>query len=90
MNAEEKMPVSGGVWDWPNQQTVREDASGPGVDTTPGTAAAEAAGEDEFEEPTVEEMTKAQLLDYAAENDIEVDEGMTKAEIREAIADAET
>jgi len=83
----EKMPQSGGVWDWPNQQTVREDASGPGVDTTPG-AATEA--EDEFEEPTVEEMTKAQLLDYAAEHDIEtVDESMTKAEIRQAILDAE-
>jgi len=75
------------VWDWPNQQTVRADQSGPGIDT----GAAAAAVEVDDNEPTVDEMTKAQLLDYAAEHEIdEVDESMTKAEIRDAITEAET
>jgi hypothetical protein len=39
------------------------------------------------EEPEVdpEKMTKAQLLDHAQQQGVEVDESMTKAEIRDAI-----
>ena len=76
------------IWSQPNQQVVREDQSGPGIHTDP--IASSDAAEEADEVPTVEEMTKAQLLDYAANNDIDVDEAMTKAEIRETIAEAET
>jgi len=80
MNAEEKKPASG-VWDWPNQQVVREDSSGPGIDT--GVAAADA----EADEP-LDEMTKTELLDYANEVGATADNSMTKAEIRTAIDEA--
>jgi PKD repeat protein len=30
--------VAGQIWDWPNQEVVRADESGPGLDTPPGLA----------------------------------------------------
>jgi hypothetical protein len=64
------------IWDAPNQQVVRADQSAPWDEGTGGEA---------DEAPTVEEMTKAQLLGYAAEQGIDVDQSMTKDEIRAAI-----
>jgi hypothetical protein len=75
--------MSGGMWDAPNQQVVRSDQSAPWEEGTGGTPdEAQPTGD---EEPTLDEMTKAQLLNHAGRHDIEVDDTMTKAEIREAI-----
>jgi hypothetical protein len=74
------------LWDAPNQQVVRDDHSPPWEEGTGGTETP--PGEERDAEPTVAEMTKAQLLAYAVDHDIDVDESLTKAEIREAIEDA--
>jgi hypothetical protein len=71
------------TYDAPNQQVVREDGSGPGIQAGDGNG-----GE---EEPlTIDEMTKAQLLVYADEHNVAVDSSMTKDEIKTAIQGAET
>jgi 4-aminobutyrate aminotransferase-like enzyme len=74
----------GGIqWDAPNQQVVRDDASAPWAEGTGGetgepvTAAAE--------EATLETMTKAQLLDHAQALGLDVDDSMTKADIKAEI-----
>jgi hypothetical protein len=72
------------LWDAPNQQVVRDDHSAPWEEGTGGTE----SPPDDDPEPTVQEMTKAQLLAYAVDHDIDVDESLTKAELREAIEDA--
>jgi hypothetical protein len=67
-------------YDAPNQQVVRADGSGPGA-----TAGGNGNGGEPEPEPTVATMTKAQLLEYAAELGVDADDSMTKAEITEAI-----
>ena len=73
------------TYDAPNQQVVRADGSAP-WDEGAGAAAGPDPGD---EQPTVDEMTKAQLLSYATDHDIEIDETQTKAEILAAIREAE-
>ena len=75
----------GTMWDAPNQQVVRPDQSAPWDE---GDGGSENAGPKGGDEPTVEEMTKAQLLNHAGRLGIDVDDTMTKAEIREAIDEA--
>ena len=74
----------GTVWDWPNQQVVREDGSGPGVDTGGAAVEAEEASGD------LSSMTKAELLDVAAERGVEVPDYWPKAEIIAAIEEADS
>lgn len=72
------------MWDAPNQQVVRGDQSPPWEEGTGnGTAP-----DPQDAAPTVDEMTKAQLLNHAGRLGIDVDDTMTKAEIREAIDEA--
>jgi hypothetical protein len=77
------------LWDAPNQQVVRPDQSPPWEE---GEGGSEGAGPKSSRssggEPTVDEMTKAQLLERAAELDLDVDDQMTKAELRAAINEA--
>jgi hypothetical protein len=72
------------VYDAPNQQVVRGDGSGPGASevSVSGEPPAPAAAGDEG--PGAD-ATKQELLDYAAAHGLDVDEDMTKAEIREVI-----
>jgi len=64
----------------PNQQVVRGDASGPAEEGAGGVGPVEATADD-----PLDAMTKAQLLDEAAARGVDVDDSMTKAEIRAAI-----
>ena len=61
------------TYDAPNQQVVRADGSGPGVDMEGPPP------------PGLDSMTKAELLEHAEAQGVEVDDSMTKAEITEAI-----
>ena len=74
-------------WDAPNQQVVRADESPPwqeGTGGDPGDVEPhQTRDDDDDDEPTVDEMTKAQLLAYADEHDIQVDQSLTKAEVRD-------
>jgi hypothetical protein len=74
------------VWDAPNQQVVRADQSGPGVDPDapePGPTGPEAASS---EQQALDEMTKDELLAYAQELGVSpANAGMTKDEIRAGI-----
>ena len=78
------------MWDAPNQQVVRADESPPWEEGTGNGGAPDPQKTDAAdEEPTLDEMTKAQLLKHAAGLGLDdVDDTMTKAEIREAIDDA--
>jgi hypothetical protein len=67
--------------DAPNQQVVRADGSAPWEEGNGGAT----VGPKDGATDDLDSMTKAQLLDVAAERGVEVDEAMTKAEIREAI-----
>jgi hypothetical protein len=78
--------MSGTEWDAPNQQVVRADESAPWEEGTGGDAGATPKTGDDGE-PTLDEMTKAQLLAYADEHDIQVDQSWSKAEIRAAIGE---
>lgn len=73
----------GGVqWDAPNQQVVRDDASAPWDEGTGGATGEPVAATAN----PLDEMTKAQLLEYAAAHGVtSVDESMTKADIRAEI-----
>ena len=77
----------GTIWDAPNQQVVRPDQSAPWDEGDGGSENAGPKSRDS-DEPTVDEMTKAQLLNHAGRLGIDVDDTMTKAEIREAIDEA--
>jgi len=68
-----------GQWDAPNQQVVRPDQSAPWDEGSGGSSRGEPAPKG------LDEMTKAQLLDYAADHGVAADDSMTKAEIRAAI-----
>jgi len=73
-------------WDAPNQQVVRADQSPPWEEGTGGTP--DEVQPTDGEEPTVDEMTKAQLLKHADSLGLDVDDAMTKAELRTAIDEA--
>jgi hypothetical protein len=77
-------------WYAPNQQAVRGDESGPAEEGTGGEERVDPEpvepGEETVERP-LDSMTKAELLQVAELQGVEVDESLTKAEIREAIGD---
>ena len=85
------------LWDAPNQQVVRADESPPWEEGTggevpeppdppdPPTVPPEGNGEEEI---PVSEMTKQQLLKHAEKLGLDLDDTLTKAEIREAIDEA--
>jgi len=75
--------MSDTLWDAPNQQVVRADQSPPWQEGT-----GDGTDVDGEPAPTLDEMTKAQLIDYADEHDIEVDPAASKADIRAAIDEA--
>jgi hypothetical protein len=77
--------MSGTVWDWPNQQVVRADHSGPGVDTNTGEGTPEPAPLERAGPPDVASATKAQLLAYAVGQGLPVSNANTKDEIAEAV-----
>ena len=64
------------LWDYPNTQVVRADQSAPWDEGSGGAAPSE---------PSLSSMTKAELLEHAEAQGVEVDDSMTKAEITEAI-----
>jgi hypothetical protein len=79
------------LWDAPNQQVVREDQSAPWEEGTGGSpptdeeVAPVEPGSDE-EDPTLDEMTKAQLLEYAQSRGWSpANAAMSKDEIRATI-----
>jgi hypothetical protein len=76
--------------DAPNTQAVGLDppwVEGTGGD--PGAAPTPRTAGDGDEEPTLDEMTKAQLLAYADEHGIDADPSWSKADVRAAIGEAE-
>jgi hypothetical protein len=82
--------TGGTVWDAPNQQVVGLDP--PWVEGTGGGGEGSPTphrAEEGDEEPTLDEMTKAQLLVYAGEHGIDVDQSWSKGDIRAAIGEAE-
>lgn len=66
----------------PNQQAVREDGSGPAEEGSGGDAGGAPEGD---AERSLDDMTKAELLDEAAARGVAVDDSMTKAAIRAAL-----
>jgi hypothetical protein len=73
-------------WYAPNQQAVRGDESGPAEEGEGGTERVDPEPvQPQAEEPDLDAMTKAQLQELAAERGVDVDDSMTKAEIREAL-----
>jgi hypothetical protein len=70
----------GELYDSPNQQVVRGDGSHPSQEGAGGSAAA--AGGDA---KSVDEMTKAELLDYASSHGVQATPDMTKADILAAV-----
>jgi hypothetical protein len=81
---EPPLPDESVVWDAPNQQVVRPDESAPWEEGQGGTTH-EPLGEEVI---PLDEMTKAQLLVYAGEHDVEVDQSWSNADIRAAIDEA--
>jgi hypothetical protein len=82
--------MSSTLWDAPNQQVVREDQSGPGIDS-PGVPIDPGEPDGPAEEPTLDEMTKAQLLEYAQSKGYSpANHAMTKEEIRATIDENES
>jgi hypothetical protein len=72
--------MTGHQYDAPNQQVVRADGSGPADEGSGGSGAPAAASSD-----PLDDMTKDELIDVAAERGVSVSGTMTKAEIRDAI-----
>jgi hypothetical protein len=73
-------------WYAPNQQAVHGDESGPAEEGEGGTERIDPEPVQlAAEEADLDAMTKAQLLELTAERGVDVDESMTKAEIREAL-----
>lgn len=83
--------MSGERYDSPNQQVVRPDGSGPGVEGTGGDSQPQVTSppEDNGAEDELETMTKAELIAYADERGISVDQYATKDEIKATIREAE-
>jgi hypothetical protein len=84
MSTPEQADTGGTVWDAPNQEVV---GVGPpwteGSGGQPGTQTEQQAG------PDLDAMTKAQLLAYAGEHGVDVDEAWTKDDIKAEIKAAE-
>jgi hypothetical protein len=80
--------MSGQMWDAPNQQVVRPDQSAPWDEGTGGSENAGPKAVEDSNEPTLDEMTKNQLLAYADEHGIDVDPSLPKADVRTAIDEA--
>jgi hypothetical protein len=74
-------------WYAPNQQAVRGDESGPEEEGEGGSERVDPEPLEETVERPLDSMTKAELLQVAELQGVEVDESWTKAEIREAIGD---
>ena len=81
-------------YDAPNQQTVRADGSGPGVDMQAETSRGGGSGAvpapppvvETREEPAPDEMTKEELLAYAQELGVSpANKNMTKDELLAAV-----
>jgi hypothetical protein len=79
------------IWSNPNQQVVREDQSGPGIED-PGHSGEGGPGETQAETqpaeggPDLDAMTKDELLAYGQQLGISpMNANMTKEEIRTAI-----
>jgi len=77
---------TGTLWDAPNQQVVRADASGPwdeGSGGTPGNGEVVPGVEEAGEEPSsLEAMTKEELIAYAQERGISpANASMNKADL---------
>jgi hypothetical protein len=76
------------VSDWyaPNQQAVRGDESGPAEQGEGGIERIDPEPvQPPAEEADLDAMTKAELQALAAQRGVDVDESMTKAEMREAL-----
>ena len=74
-------------YDAPNQQVVRGDGSAPWDEGTGGGEdVGQGAAPEGDDQPGVDDMSKAELLDEAEARGVDVDASMTKAEIRAAIA----
>jgi len=87
--SDEAEDTGGTVWDAPNQQAVGLDppwVEGTGGSTEGSPTPRTAEGD---EEPTLDEMTKAQLLAYAGEHGVDADPSWSKSDIRAAIDEAE-
>jgi hypothetical protein len=69
----------------PNQQVVRGDESGPAEEGEGGSERIDPEPVQPIEQPSLDEMTKAELLDEAERRGVDVDPTVTKAEIREAL-----
>lgn len=75
------------TYDAPNQQVVRADGSGPGIEE--GGAAA-AAPDQEATDDELLELTKDELIERAVELGVSpANQGMTKAELVDGIRQAE-
>lgn len=77
----------GDLYDAPNQEVVRADGSGPGAGEE-GPKTAPTASEEPSQEgtPSLDEMTKAQLLEHAKSLGVTpANNDMTKEELRAAI-----
>jgi hypothetical protein len=86
------MSSGGTVWDAPNQQVVREDQSGPWEEGSGGDPVEphDEPGDGTDEEPTLDEMTKTELLEYAQAREYSpANHSMTKEEIRATIDENE-
>jgi hypothetical protein len=83
------MSSGGTIWDDPNQQVVREDQS-PSWEQGTGSGGSPDPQDEDGEEPTLDEMTKAQLLDYAQGKGYSpANAAMSKDEIRAVIDENE-
>ena len=74
----------GGLLDNPNQQVVRPDGSGPGIGHEGVEQPRAAVGE--TSPPPLDQMTKAELLEYAKQLGVSpANNDMTKDELRAAV-----
>jgi hypothetical protein len=79
--------MAGGQFDDPNREAVGlEPAWAEGYGGEPGAGPAKADAE-AAPEVDLDAMTKAELLDEAGRRGVDADDGMTKAEIREALGE---
>jgi hypothetical protein len=73
--------MAGELWDAPNQQVVRPDESAPWEEGDGGSM-----NEQPKDELTLDEMTKAELLEYAQAHGISpANQAMSKEDIRASI-----
>ena len=74
------------LYDAPNQQVVRADGSGPGIDSEPAPEPKDGAQDPSDETAALDAMTKAELLAYAQQLGVSpANNDMTKDELRAGI-----